>query len=760
MLQDDCSRGALQPDATETALSADASDAPSALLVRARTRRSAHPVALIILIAWVANYLHFTSFGFYEDDWYFFAKPYQTPTSLWFAQMLAAMVHFFVGRPLMTLYLYVSAYLGAALSSIQFLYVVAFAFLALSVTLMHSVLRQRFPALFSNLACVLFVLSPLITFKQFLNGELIVGPAFICLFFAILAYSRRRNIPAYLLAALVLMTYESLFFLFLAAPLFQKRRDKARLRAFGAHFTIWACLLGVYLFVRHLSAEARLANISEGPARTLVNVVLYDLFFTVSSVKPYLYAMYVGVREISLEAVLYCAFVFVPVMVMLLRSSGTLWTMRPLGGGKVSAARCRWWIQNGILGGIFVTLLGYAVAYFTLNRDWLFPLTGRDTRASIAASFGHSILIAALIILIMQALRRPALRASAFVAVIAGLSALFLYSFVVQQDYVKDWMDQRNFITQMITLSPDVDPDTLFIVRSTWVNEHLFPNAQRKLSIGSQKHGIEVSIRSMFGWDTAPKILFVYTDDWKTHLAMGSGKLLWTDKNFPGGWSPTTSDPVTPGHIILLEEHPNGLLSRLDTPVLVANVQVVKMPPLLDGKPQSQWEDMSPSPLFQMVVPAFVSAVVMVPGVEKSVHISHSGQTALVARIAVRFPAVEVPDPSGLGYPLIVTGREGAGDVISVRYFGHNTLRVHIDHWGLAPVESDLMQYDPTKTYFADIFIGDHIAGGIGSIRAFVRARAFPTTQAQVVVGGNPIGGGTTKEKFNGEIAASELNIP
>jgi hypothetical protein len=720
-----------------------------------------YPSLLIVVIAWVANYLHFNSFGFYEDDWYFCAPPFLLPSSTWFAHMLGGVRQFVVGRPLQIVSLYLGGYLGAVSSSIELMYMIAFALFAVSALLNYAVLRLRFPILFSTVASILFVLSPLITIKQFLNGEFSLGPAFICLFVAILLRSKGRVILAYISASLLLVLYEPIFCLFLMAPFFQKGKDRNRLRSVAVHFVACSSIFVIYIVVRHFLSEERLANLPEGPGRTLLNVFLYDAFFCISSLKTYVYALYVGLREISLEAVFYCGLLFIPAIVVLLRSPWTSYALQPFKKTSFSRARLVWWMQNGIGSGILLTALGYLFAYFHLYRDWTFPLSGRDTRASAGAVFGHTILLAAAIVLFLNAFRRPILRVVAHAIVIAGLSMLFCYSFVVQRDYTNAWKEQQSFLAQLIMLSPDVEPDSLFIVRGDWIEEPLFPKNSRRPSIGSQKHGLQVSVRSMFGWDTSPQILYVYTDDWKNYLSLKKGKLYWKQASFPGGWGVSTSEPITPGHIILLAERRNGTLARLDTQVQLENTPIIQIAPPVQGRPESKWAAMAASSLFPKVVPEVVSSAVMVTAADQPFAIVQPVTKGLSARMAVKFPAVETPAVVNLGDPLLTTGRPGAGDVISVRYYGHNTLRARIDHWGYPPVESEWMSYDPGTLYSIKMEMTDSISVMIGnSVHATVKMKAYPTAKSEVFFGKNPIGGGTTKEHFAGEISNTQAQIP
>src|SRR5687768_2042863 len=51
-------------------------------------RRNWYSRGLIIIVAWIANYLHFTSFGLYEDDWYYSGVPFILSAKTWFFESL------------------------------------------------------------------------------------------------------------------------------------------------------------------------------------------------------------------------------------------------------------------------------------------------------------------------------------------------------------------------------------------------------------------------------------------------------------------------------------------------------------------------------------------------------------------------------------------------------------------------------------------------------------------------------------------------
>ena len=731
-----------------------------------RALRWNYALALALAAAWIGNFLHLSQFGFYEDDWYFFATPYMLPADGWFAQMFAAMRQFVVGRPLQSFLMYVSGYCGALVSSIQILYILAFLAYAAAAVMMYYLLRRRFPSLFCALSVLLFVLSPLTTIRQFLNGQLTTGPAFIFVFGAMLWYPRRKPL-SYLTASLALVTYESIFFLFLAAPFFEKSSGGRRVRRAGLHLAVIAALTAAYLFVRSALAEPRIMEISQGPVGTMAGMLLYDLFFTASSWKPYVYAMYVGVRELSLEAALYGTAFWIPALIALLHSRAGRAALKPFGARHFGAARRRWWLWNGVSAGLLLTMLGYALSYAQLYRDWTYPLSGRDTRASSAASFGSSMLVSALLILLIASFQTPRLRAAARVACLLFFCGIFSYSLVIQTDYIHAWEHQKSLLTQTMMLSPDVHRDTLFIVESPWFGEPLFPREGllRRPSIGFQRHGLEVSLETMFGWQQAPRIFFTYSGEWRNYLKfLPDGHLHWTQTSFPGGWRRDPAEPITPGHIIVLTERPDGTVIRDATPVTVENRTVTQiLEPSPGIKPLSRWPSMSASPLLRAVIAPFVSTAVMVNTEEWPFLPTRPVRkgTAMQARLAIKFPAVAVPEKINLGDPLLTTGRTGFGDVVSVRYFGNNNLRARIDHWGTPATESELIHYDPDKVYIVEVTMGDSIVVEIdGSVAAEHLGKPYPTTREQVVFGRNPIGGRTTKDTFAGKLLSAMSEKP
>jgi hypothetical protein len=715
----------------------------------------------IVVVGWISNYLHFRDFGFYEDDWFFFAGSYVTGTREWFAQMTGAVTRFVDGRPVHIAEMYLFGYIGAVFSSIAVLYVIAFVFFASSSVLMYCVLRLRYPPLFCGLSTIVFVMSPLTTLRQFLNGQLTFGPAFVCAFGAILLFCSERRVWSYIVSLVALLTYEPTFLLFSVAPVFGRGRDRKRqLRRVTQHVAVCAALAVIYAVARYAFGQNRqLASIAEMPWIDKVSsTILYDLLFTVSTVKSYIYGMYVGFCNASLEGVLYLVILFLPITARLWCIGGRRIT-RFFGRTKHGLARARWWLKHGVGTGVLLTVVGYAFAYFTLYHDWMYPLSGRDTRVSVAASVGNSMLVSSCVIISISLCRARWTRAIMYSAVGAVLCALFLYSMVVQDDYVEEWRRQREFLTQLVMLSPDVTWASYVIVRVPWISETLLPWNGRRRSIGYQPHGLQVSTGSLF-LDQAPQIFVVYSDDWQKYMRFEGGKLYWTSSTFPGGWGRNTKEGITPGEIIVFEERTNGTLVRSDVPITVPDcpIPVNRIFKVSGAKPESDWVSFGASGLLHKVVPAFVSSAVMVNSVGNPFGVRAGGPRRTV-KLAVKFPPRDMPPKDGLSDPLVVVGRPGRADFVEVYYYGDNTLRLRIDHWGFPGVESESMRYDPGRVYFVDVVMGHEMVASIvgGGIKAVYRKKPYSVPNGQVAIGHNPVGGGITTAKFSGEVVTAEI---
>ncbi len=105
--------------------------------LRRCVRRDDANVALIAIVAWVANYLHFTRFGLHEDDWFFMGFPFVVGCRTWLRSSLVDMLIRLKGqgRPLQNVFMYLFSAIGAWFNSLDVDYVLAYSLFTLSAIL-------------------------------------------------------------------------------------------------------------------------------------------------------------------------------------------------------------------------------------------------------------------------------------------------------------------------------------------------------------------------------------------------------------------------------------------------------------------------------------------------------------------------------------------------------------------------------------------------------------------------------------------------
>ena len=568
----------------ETPTSAKPDLPPPVLDLRATLLR-ASPFILIVSTAWFANFLHFASFGYYEDDWYYYPSAFAQPLSVRITVLLSLAKGMFQGRPMLLVVQTFFSYLVKPFSSISLPYILAFLMLSGTALLFYRVLRARFPRLFCTLASLLFVLSPLTTVRQDLVIEFNLGAAFIGILFAVLI-RRRRPVLSYLLAILTLLTYESVFLLFLGAPLLERGKlGKRKLRELALHLTICTAILAAFLMVREAFAEQRVLTVAKlGALELLKQTVTLDLYYTFRSFWSYVYAASVSWREITLEPFLY-ACGFMAAAGIILFSCFSRGSAEQGGWSGLSRARSIWWLRNGCLGGLLFVVIGYLTIFLQTSGSPIY-FGGRDTRFSASAVPGSSVFVVSLLMLAMTMFRQPLLKWIGRGVTILFLSVLFVYSFIVQYDYIHAWEYERNFLSQLVMLAPDLQQDGLIVVRTGLNPQPGSGPEDRPGSVGWQRFGVQVSLKCLGNWNS-PEIVFLDSDDWSKNLQLRPDRRLYWKQNVAG--SVTAS--FVPGRVILVYERADGLLTRADEMVTVDGAPILQMKEpvnLARGKPARQ----------------------------------------------------------------------------------------------------------------------------------------------------------------------------
>ena len=256
------------------------------------------------------------------------------------------------------------------------------------------------------------------------------------------------------------------------------------------------------------------------------------------------------------------------------RVSRRLPSARMRGTARIASPRTWWWFARVLAPGLGMLVLGYALAYFSTSHRFAYPLVGRDTRFSLAAIPGSSMLVAGILWYPLAICRRRWTRGLAGAGATAFCVLLVLYSFAIQEDYRREWSHMRRLFAGIMELSPDAGAENLLLVHRPMYYEQLFPAGARQPSINFQPHGLQIGFSRLFDDYSGPKVLVVYSDEWRSHLGLHTdGKLYWTAPAF-AGTVPDVALPVE--RIILLVEQPDGNLRRVDSPFSVEGRQLIQ----------------------------------------------------------------------------------------------------------------------------------------------------------------------------------------
>jgi hypothetical protein len=458
--------------------------------------RSAIILDLLILIGlfWVARYWHSPHFGLYEDDLTIIPSAFQYS----FSQLMQYIGQYILNlsghaRPLSDSFIYLFSWIGWQAFGLWGTYLIGFLITAVNIALFYWLIFRvagRPLALLAGFAYVLFSAD---TTQAFLTHSLGIQPSITLIWLAFHSYISGRKLLAYLLAFIVLFSYELPFLLFLAAPLFLRPWNKSLLKPLIRHALILATMLLAVYLLRMAIGEGRTAGMSL--QELLITPILHMLQGPPVSLASYLYRPFLAFRAIDLELALVIVPVFLLIYYYLHQASKELpgIDLRLLARSfKDPAARKQLPQEMNSLGKMFITgasllVLAYPLTYTVQSMT---ILNGRGTRVHTAAVAGAAILIGTILLLtILLTLSSRFWRILTRVSIAAGIALLTGYGFIIQRDYVNAWQYQRAFWSELLPLIQDagdynvilVDPQALKDTRQIGANYWNLPRVLYQL---------------------------------------------------------------------------------------------------------------------------------------------------------------------------------------------------------------------------------------------------------------------------------------
>lgn len=418
-------------------------------------------ILAIATVLFVTNYLFSNQFGLYEDDfiWENTLRPMSYSFSEVFTVLKAVGTSWLVfeGRPLYFWSDLLMAYIGGKAPSLAFGYFIGYLIFLINASLLFIVTRKILPyagALFATLTYITF--TPDASKVILMHRSIHLSMTWLLL--SLLLYQHRYYVLAYLMATACLLTYESFYFAFIAAPFLVPSFQKGLAKRIFVHFVLFFSIAGFMLFLRSAQGDTRTALITGGFSALLPRMIMACLIGPLTCVRSFFTAPFEGLANTTWTFCLLSALTCLAVWSVFRARLNT--QREPLQEAKTTMLDRQYiWV---LLGGLLALSFSYCLAF----KPEYYPPTitnGRLSGVHVGAAFGWSIAIGALVSILSVKLRR--FRGIMWLLLFAYLGLAVNYGLTIQaRDYVASWQQQKNFWRELISLSSNFGDGDIILV--------------------------------------------------------------------------------------------------------------------------------------------------------------------------------------------------------------------------------------------------------------------------------------------------------
>jgi hypothetical protein len=430
-----------------------------------------------VLLA-VARYWHSNQMGFYEDD---YTLVTQAMAATWpeVREFISSLLVSFggQGRPLQHSLLYLLSWLAGQTGGLPEAYWLGWGILTLNTVLAFSLLRRLFSPIAAMIGGLAFALFGADTTQAFLYHSFGLQQALTYLLVALHLYLSDRRLLSYVIVLGSLLSYETAFPVFLAAPLLTSLRRRPLAREVGRHVAVLAVMFLAVLALRLATGEKRVAGL-EMPDLLTVPVV-HMLEGPVVSLGTYLYRPFQVLQALDLEMaiVLVLSFLVLAAVLGLTKAEIRANPAEIAAALRERSIACLGDDNRRLLrlfgGGLLMLMMAYPLT-FTIRA---YAISGRDTRVHLAAVVGAAIVWACVAELATALATTPRRRRLMSMILAAYFAFMVGFGFVVQRSYVRSWELQRGFWPEVLRLCPDLDDGVVILVEPSGLEDQRFIDA-------------------------------------------------------------------------------------------------------------------------------------------------------------------------------------------------------------------------------------------------------------------------------------------
>jgi len=423
-------------------------------------------------IVFITHYLRFTTYGLYEDDYWFIAEGLgRSFRWLWDHEIVRAFTLWPQGRPLNHCLPQVVAAFGYKLGGLDALYLLASGWLSLNCILVFSIISKVLSPRAAIVGTFAYLLFPADTTRILLVHAVHLQGSMTFLLIGLLFWLRGRwfKWSSYPIATLSLLSYESAFLPFVLAPLLTFRDRRETLRQWSFHLFSCLTIIAIMALLRLWLSDSRAIEAISNPGQTITRSSVSFFLGPATSAQRLFTAAVEGIERLNLTA-LWCA-IFLVLSFFVLRRTVIAASLVPHHQRSFNTSRILrhlvestggapwWWILPGAL-----LVWGFSYA-FTLTNYPPTQLTGRLTSTHLAAAWPASLAIAAT----MEGIRKMGRiqNGAALVAFSIWLMSVSSYHHYIQRDFQRAFQLQKIFWRGVMELAPEAEVGWTVIVTGT-----------------------------------------------------------------------------------------------------------------------------------------------------------------------------------------------------------------------------------------------------------------------------------------------------
>lgn len=526
---------------------------------------------LLAITSWVAHFWHYRSFGLYEDDLYRITR---VMGASWPKVWEIILEGGGQGRPLHDGMIYALSFLGLKLGGLHSIYLIAWVIVTANSYLFYVLLKRlsghQVVAVTGALA---FCLFPADTTKAFLTHSLGIQPSLMLFLIALHCYLSSKRSASYLLILGSLLCYETIYPVFLAAPLLKNRWEPRLKGEMAKHALVLGVMLVGVVIIRKLTIGgvgvtndlSVLSAIRLSSYHMLIGPIVSITMFVNRPIKTLL--------ELNREQLQILPIYLVALIWMLsnlkLNNSTDIYRLTTSFKTRVFRLEIPEFLKDLAmlaLKGLIMLVLAYPLTLTVSATEF----SGRASRVHMAAMPGGSILCACIcsaILFIASAYRKQRV---ATLGIAALFSLLLGFGLTVQKDYRISWQYQRAFWTDVINLCPDITDGTMILVESA--------NLKNPRQIEAHSWSTPVVLNSIYhfpeSWKSVPRV-YKLKLNWQQEAVLGRNlfQLSKATTNWLAWLNPKPNDTIESSNIILLQTK-NGQLTRRTKPLEIAGQRI------------------------------------------------------------------------------------------------------------------------------------------------------------------------------------------